>query len=307
MLWVETPTNPMLEVADLPALVEAAHAAARSSAVDNTFATPLVQRPFEHGADVVVHSVTKYLAGHTDVVLGAALADDDDLHARLHAYRTLHGSIAGPFEVWLALRGLRTLALRVERAQANAAELARRLSRAPRRRARSGTRACRPTPATSAPRALMDGFGAIIGLRPHGGPRRGGRASSPRCGSGCPRRASAASSRRWSAVAGSPPSRPPCPRTCCGCRSASRTSRTSGGTWQQALRRSGVMSREVGQSGDWWLASEGGVGAVVIVEVEPAGQGGVALVRLRRRSGRRPSRRPRVRWKRSILPLVWGR
>ena len=134
MLWVETPTNPMLEVADLPALVEAAHAVGALVGVDNTFATPLVQRPFEHGADVVVHSVTKYLAGHTDVVLGAALADDDDLHARLHAYRTLHGSIAGPFEVWLALRGLRTLALRVERAQSNAAELARRLSRAPRRR-----------------------------------------------------------------------------------------------------------------------------------------------------------------------------
>ena len=134
MLWVETPTNPMLEVADLPALVAAAHAVGALVGVDNTFATPLVQRPLEHGADVVVHSVTKYLAGHTDVVLGAALADDDDLHARLHAYRTLHGAIAGPFEVWLALRGLRTLALRVERAQANAAELARRLSEHPARR-----------------------------------------------------------------------------------------------------------------------------------------------------------------------------
>ena len=169
MLWVETPTNPMLEVADLPALVEAAHAAGALVGVDNTFATPLVQRPFEHGADVVVHSVTKYLAGHTDVVLGAALADDDALHARLHAYRTLHGSIAGPFEVWLALRGLRTLALRVERAQANAAELARRLSTHP------GVAEVRHPSLPSDPghdRAarLMDGFGAIIGLRPHGGP-----------------------------------------------------------------------------------------------------------------------------------------
>lgn len=169
MLWVETPTNPMLEVADLPVLVEAAHAAGALVGVDNTFATPLVQRPFEHGADVVVHSVTKYLAGHTDVVLGAALADDDDLHARLHAYRTLHGSIAGPFEVWLALRGLRTLSLRVERAQANAAELARRLSEHP-----AVAEVRHPSlpadPGHERAARLMDGFGAIIGLRPVGGP-----------------------------------------------------------------------------------------------------------------------------------------
>lgn len=169
MLWIETPTNPMLEVADLPVLVEAAHAAGALVGVDNTFATPLVQRPFEHGADVVVHSVTKYLAGHTDVVLGAALADDDDLHARLHAYRTLHGSIAGPFEVWLALRGLRTLALRVERAQANAAELARRLAEHP-----AVAEVRHPSlpadPGHERAARLMDGFGAILGLRPHGGP-----------------------------------------------------------------------------------------------------------------------------------------
>ncbi|MEZ0449585.1 trans-sulfuration enzyme family protein [Cellulomonas sp. ICMP 17802] len=169
MLWVETPTNPMLEVADLPVLVEAAHAAGALVGVDNTFATPLVQRPFAHGADVVVHSVTKYLAGHTDVVLGAALADDDDLHARLHAYRTLHGSIAGPFEVWLALRGLRTLALRVERSQASAAELARRLSAHP--AVAEVRHPSLPTdPGHERAARLMDGFGSIIGLRPVGGP-----------------------------------------------------------------------------------------------------------------------------------------
>ena len=94
MLWVESPTNPMLEVADLPVLVEAAHAVGALVGVDNTFATPLVQRPLEHGADIVIHSVTKYLAGHSDVVLGAALTDDAALHGRLHAYRTLNGSIA---------------------------------------------------------------------------------------------------------------------------------------------------------------------------------------------------------------------
>jgi cystathionine gamma-synthase len=168
MLWVESPTNPMLEVADLPVLIEAAHAAGALVGVDNTFATPLVQRPLAWGADVVIHSVTKYLAGHSDVVLGAALADDDDLHARLHAYRTLHGSIAGPFEVWLALRGLRTLALRVERSQANAAEIARRLATHP--AVLSVRHPSLPDdPGHERAARLMDGFGSIIGLRPRGG------------------------------------------------------------------------------------------------------------------------------------------
>lgn len=127
ILWLESPTNPMLEVADLAALTQAAHAAGALVVVDNTFATPLVQRPLELGADVVVHSVTKYLAGHSDVVMGAAVTADAELHRRLHAHRTLHGAIAGPMEAFLALRGMRTLALRLERAQSNAAELARRL------------------------------------------------------------------------------------------------------------------------------------------------------------------------------------
>ncbi len=130
ILWLESPTNPMLEVADLAALIGAAHAAGALGVVDNTFATPLVQRPLELGADVVVHSVTKYLAGHSDVVMGAVVTSDAGLHGRLHAHRTLHGAIAGPMEAFLALRGMRTLALRLERAQANAAELARRLEAA---------------------------------------------------------------------------------------------------------------------------------------------------------------------------------
>lgn len=128
VLWVETPTNPMLEVADLPALTAAARDVGALVVVDNTFATPLVQRPLDLGADVVVHSVTKYLSGHSDVVLGAVVTRDGDLLERLRGYRTLHGAIPGPWEAWLALRGLRTLHLRVERSQANAAELARRLS-----------------------------------------------------------------------------------------------------------------------------------------------------------------------------------
>ncbi|WP_052302716.1 trans-sulfuration enzyme family protein [Cellulomonas flavigena] len=167
-LWLESPTNPMLEVADVPALVAAAHEVGALVVVDSTFATPLVQRPLAHGADVVLHSVTKYLAGHSDVVLGATVTDDPALHARLVAHRTTHGAIAGPFEVWLALRGLRTLALRVERAQANAGEIARRLAGHPDVvEVRYPGLPADPGHARAA--AQMDGFGAVLGLRPAGG------------------------------------------------------------------------------------------------------------------------------------------
>jgi cystathionine gamma-synthase len=158
----------MLEVADLPVLLAAARERGVLTAVDNTFATPLGQQPLAHGADVVVHSVTKYLAGHSDVVLGAAVARTAELTATLRAYRTLHGSIPGPFEVWLALRGLRTLALRVERSQANAAELARRLADHP-----DVVEVRHPSlpddPGHGRASRLMTGFGSILGVRPRGG------------------------------------------------------------------------------------------------------------------------------------------
>ncbi|MGO4383827.1 trans-sulfuration enzyme family protein [Specibacter sp. RAF43] len=127
MLWLESPTNPMLEVADLHVLCRSARAVGAVVVTDNTFSTPLVQKPLELGSDVVLHSVTKYLAGHSDVILGALITSDPALRHTLLHYRSIHGAIAGPFESWLALRGLRTLALRVERAQASALELARRL------------------------------------------------------------------------------------------------------------------------------------------------------------------------------------
>jgi cystathionine gamma-synthase len=152
LLWIETPTNPMLEIADVPALAAAAHAEGAVVAADNTFATPLLQRPLALGADVVVHSVTKYLAGHSDVVLGAAVTADDALRARLHTHRTLHGAIPGPMEAYLALRGLRTLHLRVERSGANAAELARRLADHP-----------------AVQRVRYPGFGSIVSVEVAGG------------------------------------------------------------------------------------------------------------------------------------------
>jgi cystathionine gamma-synthase len=131
LVWVESPTNPAMEVADIPAIVAAAHEAGARVVVDNTFATPLLQQPLDLGADVVVHSATKYLAGHSDVVMGALATRDDELYAVLKGRRDVVGAIPGPFEAWLALRGLRTLSLRVERAQSNAAELARRLEQHP--------------------------------------------------------------------------------------------------------------------------------------------------------------------------------
>lgn len=170
LFLAESPTNPMLEVADLPAVLGAARAAGVRSVVDNTFATPLGQNPLEQGADIVLHSVTKYLAGHSDVVLGAVVTRDAALAATLREHRTLHGAIAGPFEVWLALRGLRTLALRFERAQATAAELARRLAEHP-----DVAEVRHPSlpgdPGHERAKAQMNGFGAILGVRP--APRAG--------------------------------------------------------------------------------------------------------------------------------------
>ncbi|MBF4770214.1 PLP-dependent transferase [Nocardioides agariphilus] len=131
ILWIESPTNPALEVADMERLIAAGHDVGASVVVDNTFATPLLQRPLELGADIVLHSVTKFLAGHSDLVMGALVVRDDQLYDVLKGRRDLVGAIPGTLETWLALRGLRTLHLRIERSQANAAELVHRLSAHP--------------------------------------------------------------------------------------------------------------------------------------------------------------------------------
>lgn len=131
LVWLESPTNPALEVADIAAITAAAHEAGAYVVVDNTFATPLLQQPLEHDVDLVVHSATKYLAGHSDVLMGAVVTRDTELLAVLKGRRDLIGAVPGAFEAWLTLRGLRTLHLRVERAQANAAELVRRLEQHP--------------------------------------------------------------------------------------------------------------------------------------------------------------------------------
>jgi cystathionine gamma-synthase len=131
VLWVESPTNPMLDVVDLPEVLALARVHEVLVVVDNTFATPVLQRPLEDGADVVVHSATKYLSGHSDLLMGVAVVRDAALVERLLRVRGSTGSLPGTLEAWLALRGLRTLHLRILAAQANARVLAERLGAHP--------------------------------------------------------------------------------------------------------------------------------------------------------------------------------
>ncbi|MDI6910389.1 aminotransferase class I/II-fold pyridoxal phosphate-dependent enzyme [Nocardioides sp.] len=158
LVWLESPTNPALELADLPTISAAAHTAGAYVVVDNTFATPILQQPLTLGADLVVHSVTKYLAGHSDLLMGAVVTGDDELYAVLKGRRDLMGATPGTLEAWLALRGLRTLHLRVERAQANAAELVRRLGGHP-----------------AVAEVRYPGFGGIVGMVLAGGAPAGDR------------------------------------------------------------------------------------------------------------------------------------
>jgi len=163
VLWLESPTNPTLEVADLPALAAAARERGVLTVCDNTFATPLLQQPLDLGVDVVVHSATKYLSGHSDVLLGVAVTQRADLYTALQRRRLVHGGIAGPMEAWLALRGLRTLHVRFERQCANAVEIARRAEGHP-----------------AVDRVRYPGFGAMVSIE-----ARGGAAAADAVATGC--------------------------------------------------------------------------------------------------------------------------
>ncbi|MBI3428490.1 MAG: aminotransferase class I/II-fold pyridoxal phosphate-dependent enzyme [Actinobacteria bacterium] len=168
LLWLESPTNPTLAIADLPRLISAAKDAGCGVAVDNTFATPLGQKPLVMGADIVVHSVTKYLAGHSDVILGSVTTKDPALFSRLEDARKIGGAIPGPFEAWLALRGIRTFPIRFEKAQANALEIASRLSRHPKvdQVFYSGLASDKFHERAS---SFMAGFGAVLSFTLHSG------------------------------------------------------------------------------------------------------------------------------------------
>ena len=124
LVWLETPTNPMLKLADIARIAELARARGVLTLVDNTFASPYLQRPLELGADIVLYSTTKYMGGHSDVVGGALVLNDEDLYARLKFLQNAAGGVPGPFDSWLVLRGLKTLALRMRAHSANALAVA---------------------------------------------------------------------------------------------------------------------------------------------------------------------------------------
>ncbi|MEU2039278.1 cystathionine gamma-synthase [Nocardia niwae] len=128
LVWIETPTNPLLSIGDIPALADVAHAAGAKLVVDNTFATPYLQQPLQLGADIVVHSTTKYLGGHSDVIGGALITNDPELDAAFAFLQNGAGAVPGPFDAFLTLRGIKTLALRMERHCDNAETLAEFLS-----------------------------------------------------------------------------------------------------------------------------------------------------------------------------------
>ncbi|ROP78390.1 cystathionine gamma-synthase [Frigoribacterium sp. PhB107] len=127
VLWVETPSNPLMKVSDVTALAEIGHAAGALVVVDNTFASPALQQPLGLGADVVVHSTTKYIGGHSDVVGGAVVVRDDELAEKIGFVQFGAGAVSAPMEAWLTMRGIKTLAVRVERHSSNALVIAREL------------------------------------------------------------------------------------------------------------------------------------------------------------------------------------
>jgi cystathionine beta-lyase/cystathionine gamma-synthase len=131
MLWLESPTNPLLRIVDIDAVSEIAHSHGAIVCVDNTFATPYLQQPLHLGADVVVHSATKYLGGHSDVVGGALMTSKADLEDKLRFHQNAVGAVPSPFDCWLLLRGVKTLALRVERQSQNAMKVAQALAEHP--------------------------------------------------------------------------------------------------------------------------------------------------------------------------------
>jgi cystathionine gamma-synthase len=171
LVWVETPTNPLLGIADIEALANLAHEAGALLAVDNTFATPYLQRPLTLGADLVVHSTTKYAGGHSDVVGGAVVVKDLDLAERIGYHQNAMGAVAGPFDAWLTLRGLKTLAVRMERHCDNAERVVEFLS-ADERVEHVYYPGLEAHPGHEVAKAQMARFGGMVSFRVEGGEER---------------------------------------------------------------------------------------------------------------------------------------
>jgi cystathionine gamma-synthase len=168
LVWLETPSNPLLKIVDIQAVAERAHAAGALVVVDNTFASPYLQNPLALGADIVVHSTTKYVGGHSDSVGGAVIVNDDSLAERLHFNQNGMGAVPGPFDCFLTLRGAKTLAVRMERHCDNATAIARWLTESP-----AVSEVFYPGleshPGHETARRQMKRFGGMIAFRVHGG------------------------------------------------------------------------------------------------------------------------------------------
>ena len=167
LLWIESPANPLLTVADIPTICRAPRKTGGLVAVDSTFATPLVQRPLAHGADIVMHAATKFIGGHSDLLCGLLITADDQLYDSLYQRRRISGATVGAMEVYLATRGARTLALRMEKAQANAMELALRLEEHP-EIANVLYPGLESHPTHENARSFMDGYGAMMSFETTG-------------------------------------------------------------------------------------------------------------------------------------------
>jgi cystathionine gamma-synthase len=168
LIWVETPTNPLLNIVDIASVSRLAHAAGARCVVDNTFATPFLQRPLALGADAVVHSATKYLGGHSDVVAGAMVTSDPDIHDRARFLQNAVGAVPGPFDCWLTLRGLKTLPVRMRQHCANAMRVAAHLATHPAvLEVRYPGLPNHPGHAVAAEQ--MSDFGGMVSFRPAGG------------------------------------------------------------------------------------------------------------------------------------------
>lgn len=163
LIWLETPTNPRLLIYDIAAIAAITHRSSAKLVVDNTFATPVFQLPLHLGADIVVHSVTKYLAGHSDVIQGAVLANDPELFAPIKFLQNATGAVPGPFDCWLTLRGIKTLELRVRRHAENAERIARALVDHPAVRAVHFP-GLATHPGYEIARRQMSGFGGIVSV-----------------------------------------------------------------------------------------------------------------------------------------------
>lgn len=168
MIWVETPTNPLLSIADIAAIAEIGHAAAAKVLVDNTFASPALQQPLHLGADIVLHSTTKYIGGHSDVVGGALVTDDEELDAAFGFLQNGAGAVPGPFDAYLTMRGLKTLELRMRRHSDNAAQIAAFLAGHP-----AVSQVLYPGlpehPGHAVAARQMSGFGGMVSVRMRGG------------------------------------------------------------------------------------------------------------------------------------------